>query len=278
MSDPLLSLVAFHSLFNLAGIILFLPFIGLFARFLNHRFQKDDSIVAKYISQVPAEVPEVAIEAMQKEIDHLIDRVFSLHLTILNLDGTKFKEEKVPKMEMSAAKQYEKIKELEGEVTEFFIEIQNKQLAREDSSALRQCTHSIRHAMQAAKGLKDISHNFREFYKSVNDNLIKLLDFLKSNQLEWYESLYHTFKSDHPHLHFEGLADLKKQSKRNYDAFLEKAYRLVSQDLFSDMEISTLFNVNRELHAANKALILAVKDLLLKQVQAKDFDTLPGSA
>jgi len=139
---------------------------------------------------------------------------------------------------------------------------------------LRQSTHSIRQTMQAAKGLKDISHNIRDFEKSVNDDLIKLLEIIKKNQLAWYQSLYHTFRSDHPHIHFEGLADLKKQSKRNYDSFLEKTYQLVPQDRFTEVEISTLFNVNREIHAANKSLILAVKDLLLKQVQAKDFDML----
>ena len=277
MTDPLLSLVAFHSLFNLGGIILFLPFIGMFARFLNRRFQKDDSIIAKYISQVPTEVLEVAIEAMQKEIEHLIDRVFSLHLTILELDGDDFKEEKIPKIDFPAVRQYELIKELEGEITEFFIDVQNQKLSRQESAVLRQSTHSIRHAMQAAKGLKDISHNIEDLYKSVNENKIEFLDLIKNNQLKWYESLYHTFKSDQPRIHFEGLADLKKQSKRNYDAFLEKAYRLVSQDVFTDLETSTLFNVNRELHTANKALISAVKDLLLKQIQAKDFDTLPES-
>ena len=274
INDHLYALVAFHSSFNLAGIILFLPFLGIFARFLNRRFKKDDSIVSRFITQVPTEVPEVAIESLQKEIGHLIDRVFILHATILEIEPFDFSEGMLSDTEMNASEQYELIKELEGEITEYFLTIQNKKLNREESTLLDQSTHAIRQAMQAAKGLKDISHNIRDFEKSVNDDLIKLLEIIKEKQFEWYRALYHTFKSDHPHVHFEGLADIKKQSKRNYDAFLEKTYPLVSQDRFSEVEVSTLFNVNREIHSANKSLIHAVKDILLKQIQAKDFDTL----
>lgn len=275
ISNPLYTLVAFHSLFNLFGILIFFPFIGVFSRFLERRFQKDDSVVAKYISQVPAAVPEAAIEALRKETQHLVERVLDLHLTILELDkNIVFEEENTHLPQGDVAERYAQIKELEGELTEFFIDVQNQKLNRDESAQLRQLTHAIRQAMSAAKSLKDISHNIRDISRSVNDYLLKLVDFVKYNQLDWYRSVHHIFKSGHSHAHFEALSDLKKQSKRNYNSFLEQAYRLVQQSRFSEIEISTLFNVNREIHSANKSLLLAVKDLLLQEVQAKDFDTL----
>ena len=270
-TNPLMTLVAFHSSFNLAGIFLFFPFLRLFARFLERRFQSDDTVVAKFIPQVPTKVPDAAIEALHNEIHHLIERVFILHMTIFELDISLFPEKEKAPQSGNAIEQYELIKELEGETTEFFINIQNQELAREESAQLRQLTHSIRYAMSAAKGVKDITHNMQDFYKSVNDDLLELIDFMKTYQTEWYTSLHHVFTTNHPNVSFESLSDLKKQSKRNYKLFLTKAYHLIQKGRFSDVEISTLFNVNREVHAANKALILAVKDLLLTEKQAEDF-------
>lgn len=273
-TNPMMTLVAFHSSFNLIGIFLFFPFLGIFSRFLERRFLSDDTVVASFITKVPTKVPEAAIEALRNEIKHLIERVFMLHLTILELDKSSFSDLEKIRQLGNANEQYELIKELEGEVTEYFISIQNEKLEREDSAQIRQMIHSIRHSMSAAKGVKDIAHNILDFYKSANDDLVMLLNFIKKNQLDWYQSLYHIFKTNHPRIHFEGLADLRKQSKRHYKSFLEKTYPSIHENRFSDIEISTLFNVNREIHATNKALISAVKDLLLQEIQASDFDTL----
>ena len=72
----------------------------------------------------------------------------------------------------------------------------------------------------------------------------------------------------------ERLADHKRESKRYYNQFLEKAYPSIRKRHFTEVEISTVFNVNREIHESNKAMIQAIKSLLLSSIQAKDFDLL----
>lgn len=274
--DPLFTLVAFHTSFNLVGVILFLPFLGLFARFLEKRFAKDDQIIARYVTQVPPQVSEIAIKALHQETQHLVDRVFRLNLSILALEN-KYLRPLEPPASLSQTVQYEYIKELEGEITAFFIEVQNQQLNRSESAEFRRLTHAVRHAMSAAKSLKDINHNFVSFSKSVNDDLLKLINFIIQEQGVWYKDLHQLYQTNFQKAHFEGLADLKIRSKQNYEHFLERAYHEIQFNRFSEMEISTLFNVNREIHASNKALILAIKDLILQEVQAGDFDDLPNS-
>ncbi len=278
LSDPLMALVAFHSTFNVLGILLFLPFLKLFSRFLNRRFTKEEEHVAQFINHVPTNVPEIAIESLRKEIQHLIERVFLLQISILEMEPQTFnynvnsflKEES----KHSPIIQYEKIKELEGELVEFYVSIQNEQLERDDSIRLKQLILSIRYAMNAAKGVKDVSHNVKDFYRSVNDHLTGLFGVLKIQQQSFFLDLDHLFRSDVSANYFEGLTDLKKSSKRNYNAFLERAYVLVKEDQLAELEISTLFNVNRELYNSNKGLILAIKELLLKGQRAGDFDVL----
>ena len=273
-TNPLLTLVAFHSTFNLLGIILFLPFLAIFARFLERRFHTNDEVVAKFITQVPAEVPEAGIEALTKEVRHLLERIFTLNTAILQLPNLNFiKIDGLKNIEeLSVREQYEAIKELEGEITEYFIDVQNKRLDSEDSIRLQQLAKAIRYAMTGVKSIKDIAHNIRDFERSINDEIIELTQYVKDSQVNFYQQLYHIFVSPKSTIHFEELSDLKKKSKSNYNHFIEKSYRRVQKDHFSDLEISTLFNVNREIHAGNKALILAVKDVLLQVESAVDFE------
>lgn len=278
-TNPLMALVAFHSSFNILGILIFLPFLKVFARFLNKKFTKEQTHIAKFITNVPAEVPEIAIESLQKEIRHLVERVFLLQISILEIEPSTFNRNTlVPlkeEMEEAPITQYEKIKELEGELVEFYVDIQNEQLERKDSMRLKQLILAIRYAMSAAKGVKDVSHNIKDFQRSINDHLTGLFGVLKIQQQSFFLNLYHLFQSESTPNYFEGLADLKKTSKGNYDTFLDRAYATVKEEQLSDLEISTLFNVNRELYNGNKALVLAIKELLLEGVRAGDFDGLP---
>ena len=270
-----MTLVAFHSSFNVLGILVFLPFLGIFARFLEKRFLKQDHLIAKHITEVPATVPEAAVVALHQEIQHLIQRIFVMNMAMLTIKNDTIQTEISDKL--SPIEQYEQLKELEGEIVEFQIKIQQRPLEAEIAANLGQLIDAIRYAMSSAKGIKDIAHNITDFSKSANDDLNALLQVVKQNQIHYYQELWAVFQSQHPQHYFEKLSDLKKVSKVNYDKFLEKAYLIILSKRLTDIEISTIFNVNREIHSSNKALISAVKDLLLEDIQAKDFDVIQGS-
>ncbi len=276
-SDPLLTLVAFHTSFNVLGVLLFLPLLGVFARFLERRFQQDEKMVAKFIPQVPPEVPEAALEALRKEVRHLVERVFLLNASFLEIKLAPLYAAGLPEHSATASplEQYESLKALEGEITEFYLKTALKTVEREDAAGMTQLNDAIRHAMSAAKGVKDVWHNFKDFDKSVNDEELHLAGLLKEGQAAFYQALIQVFKKAKIVSPFELLSDLKHQSKRNFNHFFEQAYRLVEAKRFTDIEISTLFNVNREIHGSNKALVLAVKDLLLEAGAAKEFEAVP---
>ncbi|MFT5913361.1 MAG: phosphate:Na+ symporter [Paraglaciecola sp.] len=266
----MMTLVAFHSSFNLLGIFIFLPFLGVFARFLERRFLNKDHLIAEYIKNVPTSVPEAAIVALQQEVQHLVRRIFVMNLSMLKLKNESFHKESF--YHLSPTDQYDNLKELEGEIAEFQLKIQQGALESDTAATLAQLTDAIRYAMSSAKGIKDIAHNITDFSKSANDDLNGLLQLIKQNQADYYNALLMVFQSQHPQHYFEKLSDLKKLSKVNYSQFLEKAYAIILSKRLTDIEISTLFNVNREIHSSNKSLVLGIKDLLLEQVQAKGFE------
>jgi len=273
--NPLINLVAFHTGLNLFGVFLFLPFLKQFAQFLNTRFKGQEIHVSQYIREVTTDVSDVALEVLQKEIKHLIHRVFHLHGEVLGIKDEvwhlNIKEENNHK---SVQEQYKIIKELEGELTDFYIKLLNQNQEPAQTVRLKQLLLSIRYAMTAAKGIKDVVHNFNEYDRSVNDELIKLLEIIKTHQSELYRALFHVFNEPPSKAHFEALTDLKRKSKSDYDDWLEEAYKIFRQHNFPDIEISTLLNINREIYNANKALISAVKEILLQHLQSEDFDSL----
>ncbi len=271
VENPLITLVAFHSSFNLLGILLFLPFINLFARFLEGRFAERDLIVAKYIHKVPVEVPEAALAVIRKEIGHLIQRVFNLHNSILNKNLFKNNEFKTSEIETS----YEEVKELEGELMEYYIRVTSQELEQEEAARARQLLRAIRHSMSAAKSIKDIRHNLFEYEQTIDPTILDLIKILKKNQEDLYKMLYHIFESPLTASHFELLTDLTKKNKDNFNKFLKMTYPVIQQSKLNDLQISTLLNVNREMLASNKALIHAVKDYLLPETEAGNFEELP---
>ena len=279
LENPLTSLVLFHTLFNLFGVIVFLPFLGVFARFLENRFKGTDRGATMYINHVPPNVPEAAITALRKEIHNLTELVFLLHLKVLKINVSLFTAKKVEmekhehlwKAETDYKQVYETIKKLEGEIVPYYLQIQNEKLEDEDSNFLNQMIQATRHAMFAAKGVKDIAHNIHAFEKSANDHKVALFDLLKGSLLEFYLDFHHVIILQKKSLEFEVLVDSIKGNQNIYDQFLHETYLQINERALMEMDISTLLNVNREVYHSNYSLILSLKDLILNSEQAKSF-------
>lgn len=280
LSDPLFVLVLFHSSFNFVGIVIMLPFIGLFARFLENRFTNGEGHIVKYIQKVPSDVPEAAIEALRNEIIHFVDEVIYLNITALRISPGLFnfphkeKEERLFSVN-TYLENYATLKQLEGSIIAYCLDIQNEKLEEEEIHQLNRYIQTVRSAMISAKEIKDIKHNIHEFEASSNDTKQSLYQYLKGQLNEYYLSLHHIFHSDRNAAFFETLADLLQENQHIYDRFLKEIYHQISQRTLSEMEISTLLNVNREIYHSNRSLILAIKDILLTKEEIESFKLLP---
>lgn len=78
--DYTMKLAVFHTMFNVLGVVMMLPFIKTMVRWLESRL-KGVSVQydqPRYISEASLELPEVALQAVFKETLHLFDNAFSL--------------------------------------------------------------------------------------------------------------------------------------------------------------------------------------------------------
>jgi phosphate:Na+ symporter len=273
LEDPLMILVLFHSIFNFMGILLLLPFIGKIARFLEARFSSKASL-SKFISRVATDVPSAAIESLKNEGIRFTEMVLSLNAHALRSNTPSFGMRGVIRLFSSDNYQdkYDELKQLEGEIVNYSLKVQNEELTDDEAENIQLALHAIRHAMQAAKNVKDIIHNIREFEASSNDSKLQLFADQRTKIKDLIDQLTAFIHDNHASTKFESLMDLKRQNYQIEQDFIQSIYTELKSHHLSESEIATLLNVNREFYAANKSIIHALSDLILAPEESKDFN------
>jgi len=154
ITDPLFALVAFHSLFNLIGIIIFLPSIGLMSRQLGKLFSKTKESRLRHIKKSDLAVPEAAIENINRETYRLIDQAAALNQISLNLPPSHtFYDSESDRQGVRVFQpgaiydtSYASIKQLEGEILAYALRLQEERLEADESARLGQVIVAIRNA------------------------------------------------------------------------------------------------------------------------------------
>jgi len=285
ISDPLFALVAFHSLFNLIGILIFLPGIPMLSRRLDRRFREDEMTLLRHIKAGDTAVAEAALENIRRETWRLIDQVAALNQATFDLppDHTFYDSDEDRKgvdvfsRDMDYDRCYADIKRLEGEILRHALALQSAPLEADESETLSQLIPSIRNAVHAAKSMKDVYGDLELFKGSVNDRFNAYFGQFRETAREYYEGLDTLQKSDMPALRFEALVEIKNKSESIHSRMHRRIYDEVSRGELSEVEISTLLNVNRELFVANQSLISSLADALLNMESASDFASIPAA-
>jgi phosphate:Na+ symporter len=278
IKDQLIGLAVFHSAFNLLGIILFYPFLGRFADFLNNRFTSSNDRVGLFIHETTVEVPETALEALNNETNHLLSLVLKLWRTaflqnndelIPRRNGRLFKPSK------NFFDNYYEIKKLHGEMINFYGDLQKQSLTEEESSRLSKIITATGNALYAAKDIKDIELDLSNFRKSGKKTISSLYDFFNDSNRVMTTRFKQMLDSESNETFFEELSKLMIDIQKNYDKLLEMVYDHSNRQHLEEEEIATVLNVNRELYSSNKAIIFALKDYKLSPAQATQFENLP---
>jgi phosphate:Na+ symporter len=85
LHDPIFILVAFQTLINIVGVVLFYFFLDGFARFLEKRFVSDTQSATYFIQNLNSEMLSNSIELMEKEVGLFIYRVIQLNKEVFQI-------------------------------------------------------------------------------------------------------------------------------------------------------------------------------------------------
>ena len=180
-----LQLAVFHTLFNVIGIIVMLPLLGLLVKMLEKLMPTEEPEIEspKYLYESAMEVADAAAEAVRNETIRLYDISVGVIANGLSIHRQVFNSEMKPKqvikkstdiIEKDIDDVYErKIKVLYGAIVEFIIHTQggySKGVLKEELNSLRDAGQ---HIVEAVKGVKHLRKNLNRFLKSDNAYISK---------------------------------------------------------------------------------------------------------
>lgn len=286
LTDPLFALVAFHSLFNLMGLFLFFPLIRPMSRWLSARFSETQNSLVHHIKISDLAVPEAAIENVRRETLRLIDQAAALNQLSFNLSTSNtFYDAEMDRHgvdlfgnEPNHGVGYDGIKQLEGEILSYAMRLQEVRIDSDESARLGQIIVAIRAAVHSAKSLKDTHHDLDAFRQSVDDHFNAWFGRFRDSARDFYQHLA-TMKSAGSSSHqFEMLVEMKTLNEAHQSVLHAAILEAVGSDLLTEVQISTLLNVNRELYLSNQSLLSALAEALLDTHSATDFQSIPVGA
>jgi len=276
-SNDVMGLALFHTIFNIIGVILFFPFIGLLADLLYKVYPDRKVILTVYINNTPTEVIEAATSALRKEIIHLLHEGQLYGLRLLNIDRQLVFAEPLP-LEKSARKRltfeslYEKIKLLHAEIFAYYSKLQNQKLEETEAKELERMVFASRNIMNSIKNFKGIRYDMEEFNGSESVFLNDQYNMFRKRLLK----LYHEMKA------IQNLENREEQYHALLKAFvkIEEADKICINDTLKavaggriqELQISSMLLVNRLFTQACRLQIFSLKDLLLSQDQINNFD------
>lgn len=249
LQDPLMQLVAFHSIFNLAGIVVMLPLLGYFTRFIDRIIPSNGNKQAVKIALVSPEESNTALEALEKEADCFLLKAIETNSSFFHLEKEK---------DIDSTEAYFLLKKYEEEVLDFSMKVLRFPLTKEEVILANHLGSSFRNATLSAKDLKDVKHNLEDLHNSGSDHLHEFYHLIKVNQQKFYD----TIRSLMQHLHetrandLEELDDLLSTFYRQENDALQK---VVNESKHRDMDMPSLLNMLRDVNSSNEALIRALE-------------------
>lgn len=279
INDPVLVLVAFQTLVNLLSAIIFYFFLNRLGDFLEHSFTRNKQFYTLYLNNASVELPDTAAEILEKEVGLFIQRVMLINEEIFlieELKGKDYYQNKTLELfqhPLSLIEKYELIKKAEGEMLLFYTKLLDANPDKISISRINQLLGAVRNALYAAKSLKDVLHDVHEFSASGNDLKYSRFKSAQSQIMGFNQLVMEIIETPKSSATLPKIKDLLSKVEAEYKRETVNTYQIMSKGPLSELDISTLFNLNREIFDASKALVLSVKDYLLDETESSLFNS-----
>jgi phosphate:Na+ symporter len=281
IKDSLIGLVTFSTLINLLAILIFLPTLNLYAKFLERFFKDSDGSTAAFIGHASIKEPETALDLFRRETKYFIHNsmLFNLELFKINIASLEknidYKEinEKRNFFSKTEEEKYEFLKQLQGELQAFYVALRTK-VEGEKQAELNQLISAVRSSMHSVKSVKDIGTNITNLRHSSKEIKYNFFIHHKKETENLYVQL-NAFLCDEKKASFEELQTIFDSIQNNYSTALNDFYSEAQQAPIENLDITTIINFNRELFTSNKAMLMAVKEMILDEKQAEFFNEIP---
>jgi phosphate:Na+ symporter len=267
INEPLMELVFLNTLINLIGIILFYPFLGPLGRFLNKLFIKSEPAgESMYIKNVTTEVPDVAIKALDQEMKHIFALTHHFIFDCLRINNDNKRKSgiwnSIFKSEVNPLEKYNHLKNMEDEITNFYMHLQEHNLTESESALVAMYMHKLRSMINAAKNIKDVIQNIKDMDESEDELAHEILKQLQEFSLQKIQELnrYVTMNED-----TEPAAGWQKEYENFYNKTIEYLYKNINTKTKRDVPVSSMTNAIKKTVSSLEELALSASNHQLEK-------------
>lgn len=280
-------LAIFHTIFNLLGVLIMLPFINPLVSFLKKIIvQKDDDDNIEYpiyLNESILAYPQTALRAILDESIRLFENVtFKVVSHGLNLHRTDIIGEKKLKKVIKKSKveldlnidelYYNKVKVIYSKIIKYATLAQSKfSLSPEATEAFTRTKLANRNIVEIIKGISGLRNNVTKYMNSENRYIQKEYDKLRRKVSKVLREIYLTRKDEAPERHLEHLKSLKAKAIKS-DVLLDGTLdNLIREKKISSVMATSLVNDSQNVANIIKKLIETAELLYIESDTLMDF-------
>ncbi|MCK5111796.1 MAG: Na/Pi cotransporter family protein [Arcobacteraceae bacterium] len=267
--DYTLKLAVFHTIFNVIGVAVMVPFIGKLVVFLESAL-KDTTIKgqnidkAKYLNDSVLELPGTAMAALVRETKHLYENAFEIITHGLNLKRTNI----VSSMNLNEVVNdsysqstididdfYNRnIKGIYGEIIDFSTRAQS-QMVPEDIEVLYKLKLANRDIVEAVKDTEHLQKNLVKYSNSANEHIKEQYNTIKRDLAELLRNINIIANTDEEDVIILLLSKAKVHTEK-YDIIANGTLdNLIRNSLITNEMATSLMNDSAYAYDISKNLI-----------------------
>ncbi len=278
--DWTLKLAVFHTIFNIIGVVVMVPFINRLVVFLETTL-KDGKVVgdknidkAKYLNESVLELPGTSMAALVRETKHLYENAFEIITHGLNLkrsniissmDLDEVVKDSYSKSVIDIDEFYNRnIKGIYGEIIDFSTKAQSKMLP-EDIEVLYKLKLANRDIVEAVKDTKHLQKNLVKYASSTNTHIQKEYNTIKKDLAELLRDINIISTTNEEEMILLLLSKAKVHMER-YDIIANGTLdNLIRNNLITNEMATSLMNDSAYAYDISKNLIAMAEVIFIDQ-------------
>lgn len=281
--DAVVGIAIFHTVFNVMGVLLFLPFMGWLAALMIRLLPDKRTGLTMVIHRLPPDVTEAAIQGIHTEVFQLVRMVLRHNLKALRIDpelvfhlnNADHKPEKV----LTTDQQYDNLKTLQANIFTFAAKVQENNLASNESEDLHRFLHGARLALHSAKTIKDVQHYFDGFESADSDYLNNEYAGFRKRMIAEYLKISELLqRSDegpvHPDQISGDMAQILQHIRKEDQQFVKTATKAVASSALQDADVSNILIANRAFIQSSRQILSALREALFTPAESAMFEEL----
>ncbi|RLD85263.1 MAG: Na/Pi cotransporter family protein [Bacteroidetes bacterium] len=279
-TDYTLKLALFHTIFNVLGVVIMVPFIGKLETFLLRVFKEKvdkDIDEPKYLNEAVLEFPGTLITSLLKESKYLYkNAIFEIVAHALNIHRDDIKSNrKIKKVIKRSTKDmhtdveslyYRKVKTIYGEIIKYATKGQSTlKLDEIQNSHIANIKIANRKMVEIIRDVRELNKNVSIYLNSNNEFISKEYDKFRKKVVKVLRIIYHFRKEGDKKVYYKQLLKLKEDAIKEIHSSNKSINKLIRDNLITVNMASSLVNDTDNVNDMIKKLISVAELLYLEE-------------